>query len=298
VNPQSHDRPGGEEVEHPVEELAALVGGELDLPSLQAVTRHLRSCPSCRAELVEVAAGMGGLLAVQRNGMAESLQPPPLAIVPGCPTGVSSALPGAGATPSPVVAPGPGATPSPVVAPGPGAPPAPGGGPATEGPTWAAGEPGSTGVTPLAPSHARRARPARLVLLTAAAAVVALVGIGVLIGRTTGGGSPTVRVALAPAGPVHAGGSVVMAGSGADRTMRVTTTDLRPAPPGSFYEVWLLEPSTNHMVAVGVLGTDGRGRYSLPTAVVGRYRAVDISLQPDNGSTVHSSDSVLRATYS
>ncbi|HLK45452.1 MAG TPA: anti-sigma factor, partial [Acidimicrobiales bacterium] len=70
------------------------------------------------------------------------------------------------------------------------------------------------------------------------------------------------------------------------------------APPGSFYEVWLLNAQTGGMVAVGVLPTGSTGRFALPTAVVSHYDAVDISLQPDNGSTAHSSNGLLQARSS
>jgi len=245
VTPQPDDRQTTA-TDHPVEELAPLIGGELELPELRAVVRHVRGCASCKDELVEVAAAVGALLHVEHGGLAEPAQPPALTIVPDA----GAAAPVGGA------------------------------------------------VVPLA--RARR-RVVTERLLAVAAAVAIVLGVGVVIGRHQRGsgsaGGPTVQVALAPVGSSPAGGTVAMAGTGGDRIMTVSTRSLTAAPAGSYYEVWLLEPTSGHMVAVGVLGSDGSGRYSLPTDVVQRYKAVDISLQPDNGSTVHSNDSVLRASY-
>ena len=132
-----------------------------------------------------------------------------------------------------------------------------------------------------------------------AAAVVALVVIagGVLLNRGSSSPSaPTAAVRLVAVGSQPAHGEVTMSGKGASRTM-VVSTDLAPAAEDSYYEVWLLDTRTNGMVAVGVLPTDGTAHFTLPSNLVSRYDAVDLSLQPDNGVTTHSSDSVLRARY-
>jgi hypothetical protein len=108
--------------------------------------------------------------------------------------------------------------------------------------------------------------------------------------------APTEQVALQAVGPQPAQGTVKMSGAGTSKTM-VVTTDLAPASPRSYYEVWLLDTRTNGMVAVGVLPTTGTAHFTLPSDLVARYDAVDLSLQPDNGVTTHSADSVLRARY-
>jgi anti-sigma-K factor RskA len=107
--------------------------------------------------------------------------------------------------------------------------------------------------------------------------------------------SPT-DVALAPIDRSGAHGQVEMRGDGADRTM-VVTTGLAPATPGTYYEVWLLREATGAMVPLGVLPNTGRARYTIPSRLVADFDAVDISLQPEDGSTVHSPTSVLRAYY-
>jgi Anti-sigma-K factor rskA len=68
--------------EHPVDELPALLAGELDLPTLRSITRHLRVCASCQAELVEVAASAGALryaATATPEALAEPPSLPPLA---------------------------------------------------------------------------------------------------------------------------------------------------------------------------------------------------------------------------
>ena len=145
---------------------------------------------------------------------------------------------------------------------------------------------------------ARRRRPHARWLVPVAAAVVALVVLAgaVLLDPGSSPGAPTEQVSLQAVGPQPARGTVEMSGTGASRTM-VVSTDLAPATADSYYEVWLLDTRTNGMVAVGVLPTNGTAHFTLPSDLVSRYDAVDLSLQPDNGVTTHSSDSVLRARY-
>jgi hypothetical protein len=226
---------------HPVEELPALLNGELALDELRRVIRHLRRCPSCQAELVEVAAAIGVLRHTERAGMTDTVDTaalPPLRAVP-----VSPDRPG-------------------------------------------------DRVAPVTPLGARRHR-----LLALAAVIVLIVGGGALVSRLARhGGAPALRAPFAQVGTQPAQGSVEMTGRGASRTMTVSAS-LAAAPPGSYYEVWLLDAKSGGMVPVGVLPTGGTARFALPSLIVARYNAVDVSLQPDNGSTIHSKDSVLRATY-
>jgi anti-sigma-K factor RskA len=68
-----------------------------------------------------------------------------------------------------------------------------------------------------------------------------------------------------------------------------------PAPPGQdFYEVWLFDPPSGRMLAVGVLPPTGKGSYSLPASLEDSYSAVEISLEPNDGNPAHSKVSVLR----
>lgn len=152
-----------------------------------------------------------------------------------------------------------------------------------------AAAPEDRAVVPFARRHRRG--------LLAVAAAVAAVGLTVGVVASRGGAPRGATVALAPVATAGPGGSIRMVGSGRDRTMTVST-QLPPARTGTYYEVWLLTVHNGAMVPVGVLPASGQARYVLPAALVARYDAVDISLQPDNGSTRHSNDSVLRAVYS
>jgi anti-sigma-K factor RskA len=61
--------------------------------------------------------------------------------------------------------------------------------------------------------------------------------------------------------------------------------------------VWLLDPDAGTVFAVGVLPPDGQARFTLPASVVGRYQAIDVSLEADDGDPAHSKRSLLRGRY-
>jgi anti-sigma-K factor RskA len=67
-----------------------------------------------------------------------------------------------------------------------------------------------------------------------------------------------------------------------------------PSRPG-FYEVWLLARDGVKMISLGDLNRDHTGLLAMPPGVdlAGNSR-IDISLQPFNGSLLHSRDSVVR----
>jgi hypothetical protein len=154
-------------------------------------------------------------------------------------------------------------------------------------------------VVPAAESTgtARTARTGTKRLSYAVAAVVvalAVVGSALLIGSR--GSNAQRHVALVEVGHTTASGRVSMNG-GSQTTIMAIDASVPTAAPKTYYAVWLLDVHTGGMVAVGVLPPNGHTRFTLPTSVLSRYDAVDVSLQPDNGSTVHSADSVLRARY-
>jgi hypothetical protein len=88
-----------------------------------------------------------------------------------------------------------------------------------------------------------------------------------------------------------------MAGDDGDRRMTVTTDDLPALRPGQYYEVWLLDPKSGTVFPVGVLARDGEAHFTLPASVVGRYQAIDVSLEADDGDPTHSKHSLLRGRY-
>ena len=250
-------------VEHPVDELPALLHGELSLDHLRTVTAHLRSCASCQRDLVEIASGFGALARAEREGLLD--------VAP-------NALPPLGELPADPPADTPADTPAhtPAAAP--------------------------VAASPSSPVSTHRRSRARWLVPVAAAVVVMLVASAAFLLTRSGSSSspssssPTAQVALQPLGDQAAAGKVEMSGAGASRTM-VVSTDLAPASTDHYYEVWLLDTRTNGMVAVGVLPTSGTAHFTLPNELLERYNAVDLSLQADNGNPAHSADSVLRAKY-
>ena len=158
-------------------------------------------------------------------------------------------------------------------------------------------------VVPITSSRQRPQRNRWLLSLGAAAAVGLIVGVGgtwTLTRTTTPTPQPTAQAqvsvaALHPLDTPAASGTAVLRVLSADqRTVTVTVANL-PTPPGTFYEVWLMDPTNSHLLSLGVLGADGRGAYLVPPGLnLAQYTAVDVSLQPMNGSPQHSNHSAVR----
>jgi hypothetical protein len=135
--------------------------------------------------------------------------------------------------------------------------------------------------------------------LIAAAAAIVVIGAalgGWLIGRssTTMSANRSAHAVLqaqpGTADEVH--GTATMHTSTAGYTMDVKTNGL-PAYNG-YYEVWLYNPSVGTMVAVGTLGTGGKGSFTVPGGIdTQAYHVVDVSAQRYNGDNRHQR-SVLR----
>lgn len=144
---------------------------------------------------------------------------------------------------------------------------------------------------------ARVHRPWRWVAAAAAAAVV--IGGAFFAGsRLTEPPTSQARAALHVVNPsANGGGEVVMRTREGKTNMLVTATGLQALSDDRFYEVWLFDPHSGKMLAVGVLGPGGKSTYSLPQSLISQYQVVDISLQQNNGNPSHSADSVLRARY-
>ena len=72
---------------------------------------------------------------------------------------------------------------------------------------------------------------------------------------------------------------------------------LPPSEPGQFYELWLLN-TVDDMVALGSFSVPASGELDVTVplpADAGRFAALDLSLEPDDGDPAHSTISVLRA---
>ena len=81
------------------------------------------------------------------------------------------------------------------------------------------------------------------------------------------------------------------AGSSGSHDLLVTLT----APSGTdLREVWLMDPTTNGLVSLGLL-SGSSGRFTVPSDVdLRRYSVVDISDEPNDGNPAHSGDSIVR----
>ncbi|MFM2437984.1 MAG: hypothetical protein RLZ55_801 [Actinomycetota bacterium] len=147
----------------------------------------------------------------------------------------------------------------------------------------------------------RRSRARRGLVPLLAAAVVGVViggGLVVLLGAWQDAGP--VVMATAPLGPLPSAAVADQSGTASVRmargeeTLSVATQDL--ADPQGFYEVWLLNPESGGMIAMGTVpGGSHRTELPLPPGVdLAAYRAVDISDEPFDGDPGHSAVSVLR----
>jgi hypothetical protein len=238
------------ERDHPEADVIGLLTGETDRRRAAETARHLKGCPACTDELIDLVVAHGALRSADL-ALRDLERPPTL---------------GAGA----VVADEP-------------LPPLP---------------PPDGRRSPGAGARSRRRVVAVLGAVAAAVVLVAALGLsGVLDGSTP---SRTV-VAQAPLHPIDAPatatGLVTVLADGTTRQMTVSTRDLGDPGPGTYYEVWLLDPATFKMLPVGVLPPSGEGTYAVTAGLMSGYSAVDVSLQVDDGDPAHSQTSVLRAVY-
>ena len=163
---------------------------------------------------------------------------------------------------------------------------------------------GSAAVIDLDQARPVRRAPRRFGGIAAAAAVGLVVGSGAtyLAARTTqspaASDQAAVRVAaLAPYDdPTASGQAVLRVSTPAQRTVTVNVKGL-PSAPGMFYEVWLMDPKTSGLVAIGVLDSRGQGDFVVPAGLdLTAYSAIDVSQQPMNGSPLHSKNSAVRGS--
>jgi len=138
----------------------------------------------------------------------------------------------------------------------------------------------------------------RVLSLVAASVIVvaAAVGAGFVMSRHTAPSVSAVATLHRMDAPVVATGEATVRTLGLTRQMDVVTKGLPPAPVNHYYEVWLLQPTTNKMLPVGVLSPTGESTYAVASSIMAQYSAVDISLQANDGTTAHSPVSVLRGS--
>ncbi|MGD0686862.1 MAG: anti-sigma factor [Streptosporangiaceae bacterium] len=149
-------------------------------------------------------------------------------------------------------------------------------------------------------------RPLAAALAGAVAGLIIGAGSAVAIHERDAGGQPAAtagprvvaRIALRPLPEFpqwrKAAGLAVMEAT--SRGPLLTVRLSAPRRPG-FYEVWLLARNGVSMISLGDLDSAHTGEFSMPPGVdLRNYSRIDISLQPYNGSPVHSPTSVVRGS--
>jgi anti-sigma-K factor RskA len=151
-----------------------------------------------------------------------------------------------------------------------------------------------------------RRRTVELRKVVAAVAAVLLVGFGTAVVRETT--RPALAVAQVIELTAPAGGT-----ARATATVRATSTGgviemevdgLEPPPPGSFFECWLVAAEGDSVdrpnrVSVGTFTVDADGRASVRwdfTADVAKFPRMGITVEPDDGNPVHTTQRVLAGT--
>jgi anti-sigma-K factor RskA len=145
------------------------------------------------------------------------------------------------------------------------------------------------------PAPRRRALTLRPLPALAAVLLLLALGAGGAIIATSRDPEPGQTLALAPLKRGGAAeGEVRLTRAGGRATLAVS--GLAPSRRGEFYELWLLSPPGD-LVSLGSfrVGAGGRATLDLPVPVdPSRYRFLDVSVEPDDGDSSHSSRSVLR----
>jgi anti-sigma-K factor RskA len=254
---------------HETPDLVGLMGAELGRDGTIAAGRHVKGCPSCTEELIDLVVAHAALTAA--SGVDRDLAPLADSMVARTSSDRSTA-------PEP--------EPEPEL---------------DEEPLWPAFPPlvlaPETGAAP----HERRKR-RRPAIGVAAAVAAAAMALGAFGAAVVTGGHPATQPVVAQGSlrpfdsPRSATGTVTVLAQGATRHMIVRTEDLSSPPSRKFYEVWLLDPITQKMLPVGLLPPSGNGEFQVTAGLMAGYSAVDVSLQSDNGNPAHSQTSVLRAS--
>jgi hypothetical protein len=148
------------------------------------------------------------------------------------------------------------------------------------------------------PLRVRPSRSLRRLFVGVAAALIVLASAGTALTVRHASSPPVYAVAALHHmdAPATAAGRVTVRSMSRVKEMDVSTSGLPSAPTNHYYEVWLLQPSTNKMLPVGLLPPSGQGTYTVAGGIMSQYSAVDISLQANDGNPVHSKFSVLRGT--
>jgi hypothetical protein len=134
---------------------------------------------------------------------------------------------------------------------------------------------------------------------------VLAIGLGAIVASRGDGPTEVAAAELTPFGGAQvgdAGGRVELIEDGEQARLRVDMHDLPAPAPGTFYELWLLDPETGEPVSVATM-KDGSSDVTTdidvpPGTDTSRFDVVDVSVQVESAGPEHSGDSVLRGTLS
>jgi anti-sigma-K factor RskA len=131
-----------------------------------------------------------------------------------------------------------------------------------------------------------------LLAMAASLLVGAGIGAGAVALSDRESGAALVAADLEPLDDRGAEGNAEVVADGDGSRLRVQLD--APEPTDGYYEVWLLEPSVERMVQVGVVRA-GTTTLDLPEGIdLGEYPIVDVSVEPLDGDPTHSGVSVAR----
>jgi Anti-sigma-K factor rskA len=147
-----------------------------------------------------------------------------------------------------------------------------------------------------APRASRRSRrPLHAIAAVAAGIVIGTGGTALIqnIGDNTPAGRSVALNAFA-SGTTSAEATVSKTGQ-----MKLNAGSLPTLDPAHRYEVWLTNKARSQMQPIGWIGADGRATLTVPSNLMSRYSAIEVSVQDVDAATyTYSGTSVLRGSYS
>jgi hypothetical protein len=133
------------------------------------------------------------------------------------------------------------------------------------------------------------------ILATALAALILGASGSALLRDADPGGELIASAQLAPVGIIDAKGTALLTSTTTGQRLSIDVPGLIPGP--GYYEVWMATPDSTTMLAIGALGADLHGDFSLPHGVSSAtYPIVDVSYEQVDGNPAHSLVSVVRGT--
>lgn len=152
----------------------------------------------------------------------------------------------------------------------------------------------SDNVVSMVDRRPRWGRPAALVTLAAAVALLLAVPIGMAV--RSDDSADLVASAQLELLEGQTGQEVPATLLSVDGDLVLEVDAPTTVPEGEFLELWLLEVDDEGVAALESLGrVDGSGRYDVPDDLdLDRFRVVDISVELDDGNPDHSGVSVVR----